>query len=265
MKSKWFLFAALVALTSCGGTDSADSGRAVFTIVWPESSRLIPEASQSVRVEIRRNNVVIAIRVIPRPVGGGPASADFQNLPVGPVTAVATAHPNADGTGVAQASGSVGFTVQAGQTTPFTLTMGSTINRIEVIPPDIDLNPGQNQQLAVSAKNAANEIVLISTNKLDWLSLNNNVATVDASGRVTAQNPGSTQIRVTETESGQSATATVDVETQPISWWKGEGNANDSVGSNHGVACPGSSFAAGVVGQAFSFDGDDDAFCVADS
>ena len=89
--------------------------------------------------------------------------------------------------------------------------MATTIDRIEVIPPDVDLNPGQNQQLNVTARNSANQVVLISAGKLDWRSLNPFVATVDAGGRVTAQNPGSAQIRVTETESGQSAIATVDV------------------------------------------------------
>src|SRR5687768_10757679 len=119
----------------CGGSKSTDSGRAVFTVVWPASTRLIPEASQSIVVELRRNNAPVTARIIPRPAGGGPASATFFDLPVGPMTAVATAYPQANGTGVAQASGSVGFTVQAGQTVPFTLTMDSTIDRMEVNPP----------------------------------------------------------------------------------------------------------------------------------
>lgn len=40
-----------------------------------------------------------------------------------------------------------------------------------------------------------------------------------------------------------------------ISCWKGETNANDSVGSNNGSAQGGATFAAGKVGQAFSFNG----------
>ena len=43
-----------------------------------------------------------------------------------------------------------------------------------------------------------------------------------------------------------------------VSWWPGEGNANDIVGSNHGTLQNGATFAAGMVGQAFSFDGIDD-------
>ena len=41
-----------------------------------------------------------------------------------------------------------------------------------------------------------------------------------------------------------------------VGWWKGEGNANDSIGTNNGALSPGgASYALGMVGQAFRFDG----------
>jgi hypothetical protein len=40
-----------------------------------------------------------------------------------------------------------------------------------------------------------------------------------------------------------------------ISFWSGNGNANDSVGPNNGTLENDATFAAGQVGQAFSFDG----------
>jgi subtilisin-like proprotein convertase family protein/endonuclease/exonuclease/phosphatase family metal-dependent hydrolase len=40
-----------------------------------------------------------------------------------------------------------------------------------------------------------------------------------------------------------------------VSWWRGEGNANDSIGGNNGVLTNGASFAAGKVGQGFSLNG----------
>ena len=40
-----------------------------------------------------------------------------------------------------------------------------------------------------------------------------------------------------------------------VSWWTGDGNANDSTGGNNGTLQGGAAFAAGKVGQAFSFDG----------
>jgi hypothetical protein len=43
-----------------------------------------------------------------------------------------------------------------------------------------------------------------------------------------------------------------------VAWWKGENNAYDSVGGNHGSWIGTSAYSAGQVGQAFSFDGTDD-------
>jgi hypothetical protein len=43
-----------------------------------------------------------------------------------------------------------------------------------------------------------------------------------------------------------------------VSWWPGDGDANDIVGGDHGALQNGATFANGVVGQAFSFDGVDD-------
>jgi len=43
-----------------------------------------------------------------------------------------------------------------------------------------------------------------------------------------------------------------------VSWWPGDGDANDIAGSNHGTLQNGATFAPGKVGQAFIFDGTDD-------
>ena len=40
-----------------------------------------------------------------------------------------------------------------------------------------------------------------------------------------------------------------------VGWWRGEGNCVDQAGGNNGVLQNGAAFAAGEVGQAFSFDG----------
>jgi alpha-tubulin suppressor-like RCC1 family protein len=41
-----------------------------------------------------------------------------------------------------------------------------------------------------------------------------------------------------------------------VGWWQGEGNANDSAGTNNGVlSASGATYASGKVGQAFRFDG----------
>ena len=43
-----------------------------------------------------------------------------------------------------------------------------------------------------------------------------------------------------------------------VSWWRGEGNTLDAAGSNHGAAQNGLGYLAGMVGNAFAFDGVDD-------
>src|SRR3990170_2011523 len=40
-----------------------------------------------------------------------------------------------------------------------------------------------------------------------------------------------------------------------VSWWGGDGNPNDIIGTNHGTLQGGATYATGKVGQAFSFDG----------
>ena len=51
-----------------------------------------------------------------------------------------------------------------------------------------------------------------------------------------------------------------------VSWWKAEGNALDQVGGNNGVLLNGVGFDAGVVGQAFRFNGSSNSYVeVADS
>jgi hypothetical protein len=50
-----------------------------------------------------------------------------------------------------------------------------------------------------------------------------------------------------------------------VSWWPGDGNANDIQGANNGTLQGGATFAPGMVGQAFSFDGVDDYVRVPDN
>ncbi|MEM4271468.1 MAG: LamG-like jellyroll fold domain-containing protein [Candidatus Pacearchaeota archaeon] len=50
-----------------------------------------------------------------------------------------------------------------------------------------------------------------------------------------------------------------------ISWWQGEGNANDIVDGNHGTLGGGATYTTGKVGQAFNLDGVDDYVSIPDS
>ena len=51
----------------------------------------------------------------------------------------------------------------------------------------------------------------------------------------------------------------------PVSWWKADGNALDSVSGNNGTLQGGVSYAPGVTGQAFSFDGTNGVVHIPDS
>ncbi|MFZ1699482.1 MAG: LamG domain-containing protein [Pyrinomonadaceae bacterium] len=57
---------------------------------------------------------------------------------------------------------------------------------------------------------------------------------------------------------GKCETQCAPVPANATAWWKGENDANDVFGANNGTLRNGATFAAGMVGQAFSFDGTDD-------
>jgi cytochrome c peroxidase len=224
--SLFFVF--LIALMAgCGGgkgdTSGANvsrAGGAEFTVLWPERSttRLIPLAANSIRVEMLRGSEVVASQLIARPDAGGPATLTFTNLPVETLTARAAAYPQADGSGVAQSAGNVSVPIIAGQTVQFTLTLTSTIDHLSVTPNTSTLTVGQQVTLMATAWDApgtGGNIVLTAPEKQQWTSSNTAVASVDNTGIVRAVSAGTASVSITDTESGKSASATVTVSTPP--------------------------------------------------
>jgi hypothetical protein len=57
----------------------------------------------------------------------------------------------------------------------------------------------------------------------------------------------------------------VNAQTGLVAWWRAESNGLDSIGTNNGTLTNGTGFAAGRVGQAFSFDGIDDRVAIAEA
>lgn len=57
------------------------------------------------------------------------------------------------------------------------------------------------------------------------------------------------------TRDGVPEIANASVPGQAAAWWPGDGHANDMIGGNNGTLINGASFAQGLVGQAFSFNG----------
>jgi 6-phosphogluconolactonase (cycloisomerase 2 family) len=201
-------------MAGCGSSSSdskARTGQLVLTVIWPERSRLIPLASNSIRATLSSGETVLGTQVLPRPVEDNQTTVTFQNLPPGNANLVATAYPNTDATGVAQATGSAPVTIVAGQTAEVTVTMASTIDRLEISPANPSVPVGQTVQLTATAFDRDNNIVLILAGNLQWVSGTPANATVSANGLLSGVAVGTSQITVAETESGKSAITTATV------------------------------------------------------
>ena len=209
----------LGATWGCGGgnnapSPSALSGRASVTITWPAQSptRLIPNASQSIVVELKQGAKTVDRQTASRPPAGqNTVTLTFDPLPLGDLTVLATAYPN-DGTnpadlGVAQARGMDSITIAADKTTPFSVTMSSTIDHIDLarVPADNLINVSQTVQAIAMARDINGALVLTTPSRLQWSSTNPAAASVDSSGLITGTGPGSATISVKDTESGVSA------------------------------------------------------------
>jgi hypothetical protein len=78
---------------------------------------------------------------------------------------------------------------------------------------------------------------------------------VDGSGKVYVADTGNNRIQVFGAAAPPSCTPPP---SGMVSWWPGDGNATDIQGANHGTLQNGATFAPGLVGQAFDFDGVND-------
>lgn len=203
-----------VPLLGCGGAASSSSvteGAARVTIQWPESTRLIPAASNSVKVSFLRGATVVASQTAARPDTGGSTTLAFTDLPAQTLTLRAEAFPNANGTGTAQASASKSVSIVAHTNTDLAITMASTIGSIGVSPALSNLLIGETTILEAVPVDGSGRIVLLSDAATSWSSTNESVASVSDTGAVTARAAGETTIRFTDSESGQFGTATVRV------------------------------------------------------
>lgn len=206
----------------CGGgarpsiPQSAGTGRASFVVKWPGSSsgtsRLVPAASSSIKVALRRGDTTLGERILLRPAEGGETPATFENLPIGDVVATASAHPDAEGSGTAQARGSVALTIEPDTTAQVRLTMGSTIERLQITSSAPSISLGGTVELTAAALDAAGSVVLTSGENWQWTVSDPAVVALTPNGdRATLQwlSEGTVTGTVTEMESGKSAQATV--------------------------------------------------------
>jgi sugar lactone lactonase YvrE len=199
----------LILQFGCGGNGgsgaSTGKGAAALSITWPSRARLIPAAADSIRIVISEAGVILANQLVVRPAGGGTSNLTISDLKPGTPTLTATAYPNVDGTGTAQATGVTNVTIVENRTTNVSLTMNSTIDHLEVSPSPIAVLVGADTQLVVTAKDASNAVVLITPGKITFQP-STGAVTVDSNGLAHAAGPGSGQITITETESAKQVT-----------------------------------------------------------
>lgn len=212
----------LPLLAGCGGGGSAPNlaasglsggGRALVHLQWPSRSRLVPQASNSVVLTIKKGDASLGSRTLTRPDGDGAvvSTAEFTNLPVGTFTLKATAYPNADGTGTAQATASQDLTITDGQTASPTITMASTIDHIVVTAENGTTgillgHTTHTSQLIATPKDAAGNTVLTTAANLSWQSSDTNKVTINSSGLATGVAYGGATITATDSEHGKSGT-----------------------------------------------------------
>lgn len=187
--------------------------RAKVTIVWPErkSTRLIPVASNALKVTIQGINGFTVTQVISRPV----TAAVFTNLPPGALTIIATAHADTFGAvEPAQAYGAQVVNALPDEQFQLGLTLGSTIDRVELTTAKATLDIGTTVTCAVTAKNAAGLVVLTNASTWSWSTVNGAVATVIGTGLtavVTGVAAGTTGVVVRENESTKSVTSQITI------------------------------------------------------
>ncbi|MGC4042976.1 MAG: Ig-like domain-containing protein [Armatimonas sp.] len=217
------LLGAVSLTVGCGGGAATSvvsdaTGRATVSIVWPETTRLIPAGASSIKVQFFQNGTAVATQTAARPESGGASTLSFSSLTPGTLSVVATAYPNADGTGTAQASAATDVTIVAGQDTPVGLTMASTISSLAISPTSPSVVVGATGNLGVTASDSNGSSVLVATSAISWSSSDTSIATVATGGVVTGVAAGTTTITATDNESGKTATTTLRVVTPDEVW-----------------------------------------------
>jgi len=199
------LIALMALINGCGGgsTSSPATGTITVSIRFPESSRLIPANTRSVKLQLNRAETPVSAIVIPRQ--GSVAQYRFTNLMPGGYTLTVTTHADYGAETTATAQGTVNVEVRAGEVRPVAVSLASTVTQLRVAPQTaIVPRPGARIPFSVIGLNAANEYVPLSPDYIRWSSSDTAVATVDANGVVQVLGTGTTTISAQDLESGRS-------------------------------------------------------------
>jgi len=181
----------------CGGSNVATTyrrGSLNFSVTWPAPSRVIPTASNAIVITVKDGSSnIVATGLIAKPA----TAWSSPLLSPGNYSVTANAVPNADGSGVVQATGGASAQVVEGQATDTSLTMGSTVNSVSLTIPKSSIAVGETIQLVAECKDTSGNLVLVAPSSLKWLSNNTSAATISASGVVTGVGFGTPIITAT--------------------------------------------------------------------
>lgn len=217
------ILAASLSLVGCGtdlgsipdpsdgsavGPDQPTTGGLTFAVQFPEASaEMIPAATQSIRVVVKRLTNVLADRVLTR---ANPTTTITGITSGWSVTDTVTAHATTDGTGTALASGTGTVTIPNGTNATVTITLKSAISRVTLTPAATAVAAGGSVQLVPTAYNLAGAMVLAG-NTWQWTSSKPVEFPVATDGTVTANGTGTATITVRQTESLKTARAVIGV------------------------------------------------------
>ncbi|MBD3174816.1 MAG: hypothetical protein GF320_06535, partial [Armatimonadia bacterium] len=217
-----FISLVITVMAGCASAGPAEGpaanvGTMLVRVEWPEASaELVPAASQSVEVIVTATEAgtTAATRVLT------PASptALIENLEAGiSYTVSASAYPESDASGTAQATGTTTKTIVADQVNTVNLSMASTITSVSASPSPSSMEVGGSVTLTPQATNNEGTTVLVG-DTWTFSSDKTGVATVNAAGQVSGVAEGAAGITVTESESGVSAEVLVLVIGSEIVW-----------------------------------------------
>ena len=149
-------------LCGCQGSSNAqpttpkgNGASATFTINWPARGRLMPLATNSIVLQVVGPYEYSTTTLVARPAQGGSSTIQLTNLPIGALTFTATAYPNIDGTGVAQAIGTNSYTSVEDENFVVAVTMASTIDHLSITPATPSVIVNSTTPLQLSALDAA--------------------------------------------------------------------------------------------------------------
>jgi eukaryotic-like serine/threonine-protein kinase len=210
-------------LYGCGGDRNKNTpntisglGSASVRIEWPFSplSRYLPQYAKSIVADLfPQDDPNTHYRLVANRPDTLPAqqTLTFNNLPAGKTYLLNIfAHIDKDGNGEKVATTSTQVQIQAGQTTRASLTLESTIQKIEISGQPLQLKVGESLTLTGNARDKNNNILLLPTNALTWSIVSGNtLGTLTSEGRLTAQSTGTMRVRLSETAIGLSAEADV--------------------------------------------------------